>query len=104
MAAVIASVEPHVTVTSSAPALIPLNLPTFAAIASLSSREPIVISYWLWSSLIAVAAARFTAAGAEKSGRPLGEVNGPYLLREDGHVPDSRLGEQRHLAGSKGVS
>src|ERR1035441_7705790 len=78
MAAVIASVEPHVIVTpSSASALMPLKLRTFAATASLSSWDPMVISYGLWSPLMAAAAACLTERGAGKSGDPWARFTAP---------------------------
>ena len=97
IAAVMASVEPHVIVTPSlASALMPLKLLTFAAIASLSSWDPMVISYWLWSPLIAAAAARLTESGAGKSGDPWARLTAPTFSAKKRHVPDRRVGEESH--------
>src|SRR2546427_3654062 len=70
-AAAIASVAPHVTVTSvSGSTLMPYHSPYFATRASRSRFAPQVMAYWFTSSWIARAAASFNTSGAAKLGNP----------------------------------
>ena len=70
-AAAIASVAPHVTVTSvSGSTLMPYHSPYFATRASRSRFAPQVMAYWFTSSWIARAAASFSTSGAAKLGNP----------------------------------
>src|SRR5437773_2435646 len=67
----IASVAPHVTVTSvSGSTVIPYQSAYFRARASRNRLAPQVMAYWLMSSRIARAAASFRGSGAEKFGNP----------------------------------
>src|SRR5438093_11839567 len=70
-AAAIASVAPHVTVTSvSGSTLMPYHSPYFATRASRRRFAPQVMAYWFTSSRIARAAASFRRSGAGKFGNP----------------------------------
>src|SRR5262245_14687000 len=67
----IASVAPHVTVTSlSASTSMSYHLRYFDAIALRSAALPQVTAYWLMSPLIAAHAASFIGSGIGKSGKP----------------------------------
>src|SRR6267378_5784223 len=71
MAAIMASVAPHVTTTlASGSASIPLKAFARTAIASRSSRAPQVIEYWLYPASSACFAASSISRGGSKSGYP----------------------------------
>jgi len=71
IAAIIASVDPHVTTMfSSGSASIPLKRFAFAAIASRSGFAPHVIEYWWWGPFSASRAASTISRGGSKSGNP----------------------------------
>jgi hypothetical protein len=77
-AAMIASVDPQVTVTwRSGSTGTPYNRSNFAAIASRSDLAPQVIAYWLTSASIARRAASLISSGAGKSGKPCDRLTAP---------------------------
>src|SRR6266511_1481837 len=80
MAAIIASVAPHVTTTfASGSASIPLNRFAFAAIASRKGFAPHVIAYW-WCGLSSAERASSTISrGGSKSGNPWSRWMAPCL-------------------------
>jgi hypothetical protein len=81
MVAIIASVEPQVTVSSvSGSTSSPRYHFVFRAIASRKSRAPQVIAYWLTSSAMARRAASLTSSGAGKSGNPCDRLTAPYFM------------------------
>src|SRR2546426_5552081 len=74
----IASVAPHVTVTSvSGSTLRPYHSAYFATRASRSRFAPQVMAYWFTSSRIARAAAYFSTSGAGKLGNPWARLIAP---------------------------
>src|SRR5437764_4608765 len=81
MAAIIPSVEPHVTVISISGSISnPRYHFVFFAIASRKSFAPQVIAYWLTSSAIACIATRLMSSGAAKSGKPCDRLTAPYFI------------------------
>src|SRR5205807_3479217 len=81
IAAIIPSVEPHVTVISASGSISkPRYHFVFFAIASRKSFAPQVIAYWFTSSAIACIATRLMSSGAAKSGKPCERFTAPYFI------------------------
>ena len=82
MAAIIASVEPHVTVTFVLASTqdMPYRVRYWFAMASRKNSAPHVIGYWLMSAAIAARAASLISSGAAKSGKPCDRLIAPCSL------------------------
>src|SRR5678815_295590 len=80
IAAIIPSVDPHVTVISvSGSTSKPRCHSVLRAIASRKSFEPHVIAYWFTSLAIASIALRLISSGAAKSGKPCDRLTALYF-------------------------
>src|SRR5437762_10798107 len=81
MAAIIPSVDPHVTVISVSGSISnPKYHFVFFAMASRKSFAPQVIAYWFTASAIACMATRLMSSGAAKSGKPCERLTAPYFI------------------------
>src|SRR5436190_9273929 len=107
IAAIIASVAPHVTVTCVSGSISPQPgkcAVVDRAIASRSGLLPQVMAYWLMSSSTAAAAARLSSGGQAKSGNPWARLTAPaaaasrFISRMTDSVKRSALAEIRGRA------
>ena len=96
----IASVAPHVTVTSRSGSTSMLyQRRYFSAIAWRSTGVPHVTAYWLMSPWMAVHAASFIGSGIGKVGKPLREVHRLMHGGDARHLADDGFGERRGSSG-----
>src|SRR6185503_17240604 len=110
IAAIIPSVEPHVTVISVSGSISrPRCHFVLRAIASRKSFEPQVIAYWFTSASIASIALRLISAGAAKSGKPCDRLTAPcfkasrVISRITDSVNELAFFETRRLVETEGV-
>ena len=106
IAAIIASVAPHVTVTWVSGSISPNPgkwRGVVAAIASRNGFDPHVIAYWLMSASTASATARLSSGGQAKSGKPCARLTAPwatatrFISRMTDSVNDSAFRLMRRL-------